>query len=417
MEKLLIEGGQKLEGNVKIHGAKNSILPVLAATILCKGESVINNCPILSDVMISVKILEHLGAKVKIENHTVVVNTDSICRHDVPDFLMREMRSSIVFLGAILGRLKKAKVSLPGGCELGPRPIDLHLEAMKQMGIIEEEYHGYINCFVKDNLHGANISFSFPSVGATENAMLAAVFADGVTKITNAATEPEILDLANFLNKCGAKIWGAGEGEIVIEGVKSLCGTEYEIIPDRIEAITYMAASVSSRGNILVEKVRPEHMNSVLKVFDEMGCKLKIFKDKVKIETPERPRAIKLVRTMPYPGFPTDAQAILMAASCFCKGTSVFIENIFASRYKHVGEFLRLGACIKVDERIAVVSGTEKLFGTFVEAYDLRGAAALLVAVLGAKGYSEMTGGYYLGRGYEEVVRNFVDMGAKIKIK
>jgi UDP-N-acetylglucosamine 1-carboxyvinyltransferase len=415
MDKLLIEGGKKIEGNIKIHGAKNSILPILAATVLCEGDCVLHNCPIISDVEISLKILEYLGAKIKVENHTIIINTNNIHKYEIPDFLMREMRSSIIFWGAVLSRMKKAKVSLPGGCELGPRPIDLHLDAMKHMGLVIEEYHGYMNCFVRNNLKGANISLSFPSVGATENTMLAAVFADGITTITNAAREPEILDLANFLNKSGAKISGAGQGEIIIEGVKTLHGIEHEVIPDRIEAITYMSAAVATRGDLLLEEVYPEHMSAVLKVFDEMGCQLDVFDDKIKIATSQRPKAIKLVRTMPYPGFPTDAQTILMAVSCFCQGTSMFIENIFASRYKHVWEFLRLGASIKVDDRIAVVSGTEKLFGTFIEAYDLRGAAALVVAALGSHGYSELTGCKYLARGYEKIVENFNSIGAKMK--
>lgn len=415
VEKLEIQGGNKLKGEIFIHGAKNSILPILSATIGCSGECVIHNCPKLSDVNVTIKILKYLGASVKREGHTLIVNTSGITKSDIPDYLMREMRSSIVFLGAIVSRFGKATLSFPGGCELGPRPIDLHLKALEQMGLIIEEYHGVLDCRVNGKLKGAQVVLSFPSVGATENIMIAASLAEGRTVITNAAREPEICDLADFLTKCGAKIKGAGEGTVTIDGVKKLVPADHVVIPDRIAAATFMAAVASSKGNLLLKNVIPSHLNAIIPIFEEAGCKVDCFNNSISIVSNDRLNSIKIIRTMPYPGFPTDAQAPIMAMSSLSTGTSVFVENIFESRYKHVGELSRMGANIKVDSRVAVVEGVNSLSGTSVKAGDLRGGAALIVAGLAAEGVTEINDVYHIDRGYESIEETLSSIGAKIK--
>lgn len=415
VEKLLIQGGNKLNGEISIHGAKNSILPILSATIGCSGECVIHNCPKLSDVDVTIKILEYLGAKIKREDHTLIVNTSSIIRNDIPDYLMREMRSSIVFLGAIISRFGRATLSFPGGCELGPRPIDLHLKALEQMGLIIEEYHGVLDCKVRDRLKGAQIALSFPSVGATENIMIAASLAEGQTVITNAAREPEICDLADFLISCGAKITGFGEGTITIDGVKKLVPADHKVIPDRIAASTFMAAVAASKGNVVIKNVIPSHLNAIVPLFEEAGCKVICSDNSISVLSEDRLNPIKIVRTMPYPGFPTDSQAPIMAMTSLSAGTSVFVENIFESRYKHVGELSRMGANIKVDSRVAVVEGVNNLSGTTVKAGDLRGGAALIVAGLAAEGVTEISGVHHIDRGYENIEETLSSIGGKIK--
>lgn len=415
MGKLVIQGGNKLNGEVYIHGAKNSVLPILSATICCAGECVIHNCPKLSDVDVTIKILEYLGARVKREDDNLTIDTTNVNKYDIPDLLMREMRSSIVFLSSIISRFKKAKLSFPGGCELGPRPIDLHLKALQQMGLVIEENHGVLDCRVDGRLRGAHVALSFPSVGATENIMIAASLAEGETVITNAAREPEICDLADYLIKSGAKIKGAGEGTVIIEGVKTLNSTEHNVIPDRIAATTFMAAVSSTGGNIILNNVIPSHLNSTIPIFKEAGCNLKCFDNKINIISDKKLKPIKIVRTMPYPGFPTDAQAPIMAMTCLAKGTSVFVENIFESRYKHVGELLRMGAKIKVDSRVAVVEGIEMFSGASVKADDLRGGASLIVAGLAAEGFTEISKVNYIDRGYENIETTLNSIGANIK--
>lgn len=415
VSKLIIEGGHKLEGELPIHGAKNSALPVLAATLLCKGQSTIHNCPGLSDVDSSIRILRHLGCKIDREGSTLTVDSRCISTCDIPDDLMREMRSSIVFLGAIVSRMGCAKLSFPGGCELGPRPIDLHLKALREMGLYIDESHGYLDCKVEGKLKGTNIALSFPSVGATENILLAAVVADGVTVLTNAAREPEIVDLACYLNACGGKITGAGEGMITIKGVEELHGAEHTVIPDRIAAISFMTAAAVTSSEITIKDIEKEHLGQVIPMFEEAGCRIYCHDRQLELRAPERLRPIKMVRTMPYPGFPTDAQAPMMTMATLAKGTSVFVENIFESRYKHVGELLRMGANIKVEGKVAVVEGVQGLYGAQVEAPDLRGGAALAVAGLAAEGITQLKGLHHIDRGYESLEKSLCSLGAKVK--
>ena len=414
MSKLLIRGAQKLQGEVRIHGAKNSTLPLMAASLVCGGKCLLHNCPSLSDVDTSERILRHLGCSVKRSGGDIVIDPLPAARCDIPDDLMREMRSSIIFLGAIVARMGKAVLSYPGGCELGPRPIDLHLSSLRRMGVVIREDHGKLDCVVPNGLHGAVISLAFPSVGATENILIAAVLARGTTVINNAAREPEIWDLADFLNSCGAKISGAGESTVTVEGVASLSGCEHFVIPDRIAAATYLAAAAATGSELTVANVIPSHLEPIVPVFEESGCLLRTEGDRMQITAPARMHRVKGIRTMPYPGFPTDAQAPIMAMLCVAEGTSVFVENIFESRYKHVGELLRLGANIKVEGRVAIVDGVEQLSGAPVEATDLRGGAALVVAGLAACGVTEISGLNHLDRGYENLEQNLASLGADV---
>ena len=415
MKRLVISGGIPLEGEVEVHGAKNSSLPLLAGAVLCKNESILHNCPDLSDVDAACKILNCLGCSVKRQGNTVIVNSENIKNHDVPDFLMREMRSSVVFLGAIIARLKKAQICFPGGCELGARPIDLHLQALKKLGVDIEEIEGKLICTAQNGLKGALINLAFPSVGATENIMLAASLAEGETVINNAAQEPEIVDLARFINACGGKVYDAGKSRIVIEGVKELSGCEYRVIPDRIVAATYLCCAASTGGNILVKDICSDHIASIIPLLDELGCKMIVESDKIYIKAPKILKPLKDIRTMPYPGFPTDAQAPLMAVTALAKGTSVFIDNIFESRYKHVGELLRMGADIKIAGKVALVNGVDTLYGTRVTATDLRGGASLIVAGLAAKKDTIISEIKHIDRGYENIEDNLRLLGAKIK--
>ncbi len=416
MQKLLIEGGHRLAGIVPINGAKNSVLPVLAATLLSDGESVIDNCPCLSDVDASVRILRHLGCDVTAEYPTVTVHPGGTCRTDIPDDLMREMRSSIIFLGALIARYGEAHLSYPGGCELGPRPIDLHLAALRRMGVHITESHGKIDCRTGGELHGADISLSIPSVGATENILLAAVTAKGKTTLRNAAREPEIQDLCHFLTACGAVITGIGEGVLEIEGVSRLHGCRHRIIPDRIEAATYMAAVAAAGGALTLKNVFLPHVAAIVDVLKETGCLIKETPHGLSVTAPARLRPMKLVRTMPYPGFPTDAAAPFLAAACLAKGTGVFIETIFDNRYGYVGELLRFGAHIKVEGRMAVVEGVSALSGAAVKCTDLRGGAALVVAALAAEGETAITALHHIQRGYADLPQTLENVGAVIEV-
>ncbi len=414
MSRLVVDGGSPLLGGIRVQGAKNAVLPILAATVIADGECVINNCPKLRDVDKTDMVLERLGCCVRRENGTVIVNPCGFCSCEICEELMRAMRSSIIFLGAVITRCKKAIVSMPGGCPIGLRPIDLHLKALRELGVKIEEKHGYIIC-TADKITGTDIHLDFPSVGATENTMLAAVCAEGTTTILNAAREPEIADLANFLNQCGAKISGAGTSCIQIDGVKKLHGTEYTVMPDRIVAATYLAAAAATEGEVFLTDSEPADMGAMLHVLSEMGAKLTIGAKTIHLKSRGRLKGIHILRTMPYPGFPTDIQSPFMALAALASGTSIFVENIFENRFQHVDELIRMGADIKVEGRSAVVRGVEKLSAANVVARELRGGAALVIAALASDGVSEISGVEYIDRGYENIERCLQNCNAKIK--
>lgn len=415
MSNLVINGGRRLEGELTLHGAKNSALPLLAATLLSSSPVILDRLPLLSDVEASAAILTHLGCTVHRDGDSMEIIPCESCADRIPEHLMREMRSSIVFLGAMLARAGKARLCFPGGCELGPRPIDLHLQALRQMGVRIIEDGCTLQCDAPGGLRGARIALSFPSVGATENVLLAAVLAKGQTVLSNAAKEPEIVDLCTFLNACGARIRGVGESVLYIEGVERLIGCRYSVMPDRIEAATYLAAAAVTQGDVTLRGVVPSHLTAVLSVFEEAGCTLHTRTDSIRLKAPTRLLRVRLVRTMPYPGFPTDAQAPIMAMTAFASGTSVFLENIFDSRYKHVSELVRMGAQIKTEGRMAVVEGVPCLYGAKVCCTDLRGGAALLVAALGAQGTTEIGRLCHLDRGYASPETVLTALGADIK--
>lgn len=413
MEKLIINGANRLGGEISVHGAKNSVLPILAATLLIKGESVIHNVPNLADVDASIKILEYLGAAVKKEGSTIAVDASSITQNHIPEEMMREMRSSIIFLGSLLSRAKEASLCYPGGCDIGVRPIDLHISSLKKLGAVITE-NGNCICCNASGFHGAKIILTFPSVGATENIMISSVLAKGKTTIINAAREPEISDLAAFLNSCGAKIFGAGEGTIEIEGVEALHPTAHRIIPDRIVAATYMSIAAINCKELVIKDIKANHLSPVFPVFMDMGCKLYVDSGNLKIVSPKRIKHVKNINTMPYPGFPTDCQAIVMAALTKAKGTTVIKESIFESRYKHISELNRFGADITVNDRIAVVNGVKNLYGANVFCTDLRGGAALVVAGLSAEGITSIGDIYHIDRGYESIEESLKLIGADI---
>jgi len=415
MQKFIVEGEKRLSGELKIQGAKNSALPLLAACLLTKNECTLKNCPALSDVYTSCRILGSLGCECRAEGSTVTVRASDPCGCCVPDDLMREMRSSIVFLGPALSRTGECILSFPGGCELGPRPIDMHLAALRRMGAEITEKHGMLCCRTNGRLKGTEISLPFPSVGATENVILAAVLADGTTVLKNAAREPEIIDLAAFLNKCGARIKGAGSDIVVIEGTAEIGGCEYDVMPDRIVVATMLAAVAAAGGEISLIGADRKTVDAVIPVFEQMGCGVYSCSDRLFAACNRPLRAVGTVRTMPYPGFPTDAQAPVMAALAKAEGTSVIVENIFENRYSHAGELLRMGADIRTEGKVAVIRGVKKLYGAKVRAADLRGGAALTVAALAAEGTTEISGVKFIDRGYETLEKQLASLGASIK--
>ena len=417
MSAFVINGGRRISGSLRVQGSKNSVLPILAATFLVCGKSVIHNCPALSDTNSTVKILKNLGCTVIREGSTVIVDSSTAQGYEIPDDLMREMRSSVVFLGAIVGRMKKAVISSPGGCEIGLRPIDLHLYSMRQLGVNVNEDYGKLVCDVPEKLEGNRITFSFPSVGATENAILASATAKGTTVIVNAAREPEIIDLCDFLNKCGAKIKGAGETVITVEGVTQLNPCEHSVICDRIVTATYLVAGAITGGDVALENTNPVHLQAVLPLLEEAGCNISIRCKTIRLKAPLRLNRIDKIITQPYPGFPTDAQAPFTALASVAKGTGVIVENIFESRFKHIPELIRMGASIKTEGRVAVVEGVERLYGAEVVSPDLRGGAALVLAGLSASGNTVVKNVKFIDRGYEELENNLCLLNADIKRK
>lgn len=417
MENLIISGGIRLEGKTRLQGSKNSSLPILAACAAVNGISVIHNCPRITDVDIAVAILERLGCKVSREGGTVTVDSGDINCSAIPEELMSEMRSSIIFLGALLARFGRGSATLPGGCEIGLRPIDMHIAAFRSMGIVIEESGGSMECTAPNGLAPCRISLSFPSVGATENIMLASLAAKGETVITNAAREPEIKDLADFLNECGAKIIGAGQSVIRIYGGRRLTGAEHRVIPDRIVASTYMACAAVTGGRAVVTEVEREHLAPVIPVFELCGCKIDFANGEMSVTAPKRAERIKYLRTMPYPGFPTDSQALVTAVAATARGTSIISERVFENRFRHVPELIKMGADIRVEDScVAVVEGVPSLHGAKVTASDLRGGSALIAAALGARGESVIDGVRHVLRGCEDVCGNLSRLGADIKV-
>ena len=414
MSHYIILGGNRLEGALKIHGAKNAALPILAAAAIC-GDSVIRNCPNLTDISVAMEILRHLGCGALRQGDAIVTTQGEAGDCRIPDQLMGAMRSSIVFLGGMVARHGCAELALPGGCELGARPIDLHLAALERMGARITETGGRLLCSAPEGLHGARIDLSFPSVGATENTLIAAVTAQGETVLTGAAREPEILDLIDFLRACGAKIAIGLDGVIRVEGVKRLQGTEHRVIPDRIAAGTYLCAAAMTGGDLLAKEVVPGHLASSLSVLAQAGCRVVTGPDWVRLTAPRRLAGFGTVKTMPYPGFPTDMQSVMMAAAAVADGPTVFVENIFESRYRHVPELRKLGAKIITEGRAAVVTGVEELSGANLLCTDLRGGAAVVLGALAARGESTVTGLDHIDRGYDDLEGNLSHLGADMK--
>lgn len=416
---LEINGGKSLSGKIRVQGSKNSSLPILAATILNGRTNSVIDVPEIKDIAVMIEILKYLGAEVTYKNNRVEVDSKNVNTLEVPELLMREMRSSIVLMGAILGRFGRVRVSYPGGCEIGPRPIDLHLKGLAAMGVILRERHGFIYAEAKE-LRGAEIHLDFPSVGATENLMLAGVLAKGFTIIRNAAKEPEIIDLQNFLNKMGANIKGAGTDTIKIIGrrfdeLKPV--QNYAVIPDRIVAGTYLVAAAITRGNIKLTNVITEHIEPVLAKLREMGCEIVSRHGEIKLSADKTLRCLDSLRTLPYPGFPTDMQAPMMSLLSTVEGTSILTETVFENRFKHAEELKRMGASIKINGNTAIVKGVKSLTGAIVEAKDLRAGAALVLAALAADGRTIVEGSNHIERGYENIEKNLRSLGAEIVAK
>lgn len=414
MEYYKIIGGKGLSGEVTLHGAKNSALPILCASILIKGKSIIHNCPDLSDVRTTLKILEKLGCAVTRQGETVTIDAGNITASQIDESVMRTMRSSILFLGSLVSRTGCASIYLPGGCDIGTRPVDMHLKALKSLGAVVTESGSSITCCA-DRLTGSKIILPFASVGATENIIIASAISKGKTVIINPAREPEISDLAEFLNKCGAKIYGAGETTIEIDGVDKLYPCEHSIIPDRILASTYMSACAATGGEIVIKDVRPTHLSPVFPVFNEMGCRLYLSHNELKISAPKRLKRVKMIKTMPFPAFPTDSQSLVTAALSVAKGTSVVKENIFENRFRFVSQLNRFGADIEVYEQMAVINGVKALRGADVNATDLRGGAALVIAGLAAEGTTAVHSIEHIDRGYANLESSLTQLGADIK--
>ena len=415
MSKYIIKGGKKVEGEVVISGSKNSALPIIAASILNAGKTTLYNVPKIHDVEMMFKILERLGGSITKKTNKTVIDTSKINKYEIPEDLMRKMRSSVIFVGSLIGKYKKATFSYPGGCDIGTRPIDLHLKAFEKMNININKNYGNITCTC-DKINGEKIHLDFPSVGATENIMLLAVLSEGKTEIINAAREPEIIDLQNFLNKMGAKIIGAGSSKIEIEGVKKLKEISYNVMPDRIEAGTFLTLAAINNSNLIISEVNSEHLQPVIDKLEEAGCKIDIDKRQIKIKGQKRLKAID-IRTMPYPGFPTDMQSIILTSMTIARGTSMIVENIFENRYKIVQELVRMGAKIKVEGNMAIVKGVRKLYGTNVKASDLRGGAALVLAGTIAKGETVIDENQYIKRGYENFLGKLKKIGVEITEK
>lgn len=414
MEKLVIEGGRPLSGTIKIHGAKNAALPIMAASILSEGTVTIENVPDLSDIQVMIGILQALGCKVEHHNDTVTVDTIGVQEYHIPESLMSQMRSSIFLMGPLLSRLGRVELYQPGGCAIGERKIDLHLKGLSAMGVQIEENGNKIVCTAKE-LQGAEIMLDYPSVGATENIMMAAVKARGLTTIINAAREPEIKDLQNFLNTMGTNIIGAGTDTITIEGVSEVIPCTYRVIPDRIVTGTLMIAAAVSRGNVTLENVCPAHLTSAIHVLKRTGVQIAIDGDIMNMCARSRPRPVERIVTSPYPAFPTDLQSQIMVLLSLADGLSVVKETVFEGRFKHVEELSRMGADIRVDLNSAFIRGVPRLYGATVEATDLRAGAALVIAGLAAQGTTIIEQIHHIDRGYDRIEQMLGRLGANIR--
>lgn len=416
MEKIIVRGGNRLSGTVKVEGAKNAVLPVIAATLLASdGKSVIRDVPTLSDVYTINEVLRYLNAEVEFKNNQVIVNASRELSVEAPFEYVRKMRASVLVMGSLLARNGRARVALPGGCAIGSRPIDQHLKGFEAMGATVKVGNGFIDAeSTNGRLHGAKIYLDFPSVGATENLMMAATLAKGTTILENVAKEPEIVDLANFLNKMGAKVRGAGTGTIRIEGVDVLFGADHHIIPDRIEAGTFMVAAAITGGNVLVQGAVPEHSTSLIAKMEEMGVTFIEEAEGIRVLGPDNLKAVD-IKTMPHPGFPTDMQSQMMALLLHANGTSVITETVFENRFMHAEEFRRMNAEIKIEGRSVIMNGPSNLQGAEVAATDLRAAAALILTGLVADGVTRVTELKHLDRGYVNFHQKLAALGADIE--
>lgn len=411
MEKFIVKGEVQLNGTIRVSGAKNAILPIMAATLLCSGVSVIHDVPYLRDIKVMQDILALLGVKIIRENSTLLIDTTNIQDTEIPEHLMREMRASVFLMGPLLGKFHKVRLSYPGGCAIGPRPIDLHIKALEKIGAEVKEGFGFIEAQASC-LTGGEINLDYPSVGATENAMMAAVLASGSTIIRNAAREPEIYDLQVFLNKMGAKVMGAGTDIIRIDGTKKLIPAEHVVMSDRIQAGTFLVAAAITHGDVVVENILSEHLFSFTDKLKDIGARITTGSNYIRVKGGDL-RGVDL-KTLPYPGFPTDLQAPMLSLVTNAKGTSVITETIFENRFKHVDELIRMGAKIKVEGRTAIIRGIPKLTGAIVEAHDLRAGGALVLAALAAEGISEIENVYHIDRGYEALEEKLRSLGANI---
>lgn len=415
MAKYLVQKSGPLSGEVTISGSKNAVLPIMAAAILSDEVCELTEVPALRDVDVMCKLLRSLGSKVKEEysENKLEIETKNIVTDEAPYELVKKMRASILVMGPLLARTGKARIALPGGCAIGARPIDLHLKGFQALGAQIIEGHGYVEA-VADKLIGNNVYLDFPSVGATENIMMAAVLAEGITILENVAEEPEIVDLANFLNRMGAKIKGAGTDTIKIEGVSALHGAKHSVIPDRIETGTFMVAAAITRGNVLIRNVVPDHVKPIIAKLKECGAAVEITDEGMIVRGDIAPLTATDIKTLPYPGFPTDMQSQFMSLLATVKGSSIVIETVFENRYMHVGELNRMGANIKIEGRSAVIQGEKVLQGAQVISTDLRAGAALVLAGLTAEGTTEISEIYHIERGYEKFVEKFRGIGATI---
>ncbi len=414
MDRYIINGGERLFGKVEIQSAKNTVLPLLAASVLTDEEVKIRGIPAINDVENMLRILTEVGCKIKRQKGCALIDSSNAASHEIPPQLTKELRSSVFMLGSVLTRFRRAKISYPGGCDIGLRPIDLHLSGLKRLGVEIVERDGYIHCEA-NRLKGAEILLDFPSVGATENIILAAVKAEGITVIRNAAKEPEIVDLQRFLNAMGANVRGGGGGTVVIEGVKKLHGVDYTPIGDRIEAGTYLIAAAVCGGEIETQGVPPENIAALLHKLRENGCKINIKNDKIVLSSDGKLKSVGLVETMPFPGFPTDLQAQYAALCTVAEGATLVVENLFETRYRYAAELKRMGADITVRGRTALIRGVEKLHGAYVTASDLRGGAALVVAGLKAEGQSVVADLSHIDRGYADFEGKLRKLGGKIR--